>query len=198
MMLGLNGSPRRQGNTETLLREALRGAEAAGANTMQFNLAFLEISPCKACQQCFSDGKCVILDEMFRLYDLLEQADAVIVASPIYFSGVSAQTKIAVDRCQALWARRHVLKRPRKVGVGGIILTAAQTQARFDNALSELRAFLTGIGLRPDKQLTLGGLEGKGAAAERPDALVQAYEMGREMVRGITAGPWSARCCAAI
>jgi multimeric flavodoxin WrbA len=190
LLLGLNGSPRRQGNTEMLLAEALQGAEEQGANVLQFNLAFMEISPCEACEECFTDGDCIVLDEMCRLYDALEQADAVIVASPIYFSGMSAQTKMAVDRCQALWARRNLLKIPRKPGIGGIILAAAQPQAKFENALSELRAFMIGIGIRPVSALTVPGLDGKGSAKERPEALSSARSLGKELVKTFTnAGP---------
>lgn len=190
LVLGLNGSPRRQGNSETLLAEALKGAEEEGADTLQFDLAFMEIAPCEACEECFVDGECIILDEMCRLYDALEQADAVIVASPIYFSGMSAQTKIVVDRCQALWARRHLLKAPRKPGVGAIILSAAQPRAKFDNALSELRAFMVGIGIRPVSALTVPGLGNKGSAAERPETLSSARSLGKEMARALTiAGP---------
>lgn len=188
LVVGLNGSPRRPGNSDTLLREVLRGAEEEGARTMRFDLAFMEIAPCKACQDCFAEGRCVLQDGMSPLYEALEAADAVVVASPIYFSGMSAQTKAAVDRCQALWARRQVLKLPRRPGVGAIILSAARHEARFDNALSELRAFLIGIGLRPIGKLTFGGSE-KAGAAERPEVLAEARELGAALVRALTAGP---------
>lgn len=181
LVLGLNGSPRRNGNSETLLKEALRGAEAEGANVLQFNLAFMEISPCEACEECFQDGECVLLDEMGRLYDLLDQADAIIVSSPIYFSGMSSQMKIAVDRCQALWARRVLLKKGRKPGIGAIILAGAQPNAKFENALSELKAFLTGIGVRPTHQLTFGGMDRRDSASGNEKALSEAYELGRKL-----------------
>jgi multimeric flavodoxin WrbA len=189
LVLGLNGSPRRLGNSETLLKEALRGTEAEGANVLQFNLAFMEISPCEACEECFRDGECVLLDEMCRLYDVLDQADAMIISSPIYFSGMSSQLKIVVDRCQVIWARRALLKNERKPGIGSIILVGAQPQARFDNALSELRTFLTGIGLRPTYQLTYGGMDRRDAASRDAKALSEAFEMGRKMGRQLTPGP---------
>jgi len=189
LVLGLNGSPRRNGNSETLLREALRGAEAEGANTLKFDLAFMEIAPCEACQDCFRNGECVLLDEMCRLYDVLDQADVIIVSSPIYFSGMSAQTKIAVDRCQALWAKRQLLKVGRKEGIGAMILVGAQPNAKFDNARSELRAFLTGIGLRPVADLTFGGMDRREAASNDPAALSKAFELGRKLVRQLTPGP---------
>ncbi|NLX47785.1 MAG: flavodoxin family protein [Euryarchaeota archaeon] len=182
LVLGLNGSPRRDGNSDTLLREALRGAQEQGARVTVFDLAFLNISPCKACEECFSNGDCVIRDDMDRVYAALEEADHVIVASPIYFSGMSSYAKLAVDRSQALWARRKVLDRARRPGTGSIVLCAAQPDARFDNAVSELRAFLLGIGIAPGAVLKVPGAEGRSFAAGRPDILERARELGRDAV----------------
>ncbi|MHC1680356.1 MAG: flavodoxin family protein [Methanomassiliicoccales archaeon] len=187
-VVGLNGSPRRNGNSARLLDEALRSAQEAGANVIRFDLAFLNISPCKACEDCFVDGECVIRDEMDAVYEALEQADAVIVASPIYFSGMSSYAKIAVDRCQALWARRKILKNERKPGVGAMILTAAQPNAKFDNAVSELRAFLIGIGISPGEVLKVAGADGPSYSADHPDVLAQARELGKDLVSSIS-GP---------
>jgi multimeric flavodoxin WrbA len=181
LLVLLNGSPRPSGNTATLLKEAQRAAEAAGAKVLRFDLASLSISPCRACEDCFAEGECVIQDDMEALYEALERADAVIVASPIYFSGMSSYAKIAVDRCQALWARRSVLKEPRRPGVGAMILTAAQPDARFDNAVSELRAFLIGIGIAPGEVLKVAGADGPSYAAEHPELL----DRVRKLVNGL-------------
>lgn len=188
LVVGLNGSPRRNGNSATLLDQALRAAEASGAQAVRLDLAFMDISPCKACEDCFADGECVIRDDMDRVYQLLEEADAVIVASPIYFSGMSSCAKLAVDRCQALWARRKVLKKERRPGVGAIILTAAQPNAKFDNAVSELRAFLIGIGITPGTVLRVAGADHISYSAERPDILEEARDLGRGLLSSIS-GP---------
>jgi multimeric flavodoxin WrbA len=188
LVVGLNGSPRRNGNSATLLDQALRAAEASGAQAVRLDLAFMDISSCKACEDCFADGECVIRDDMDRVYQLLEEADAVIVASPIYFSGMSSCAKLAVDRCQALWARRQVLKRPRKPGAGAIILTAAQPNAKFDNAVSELRAFLIGIGIAPGETLKVAGADGSSYAADHPEVLAQARELGTRLLSSLS-GP---------
>ncbi len=188
LVVGLNGSPRRNGNSARLLDEALRSAQDAGATVIRFDLAFMDISLCKACEDCFVDGKCVIRDDMDDVYRALEEADAVIVASPIYFSGMSSYAKIAVDRCQALWARRKMLRSARKPGAGAMILSAAQPNARFDNAVSELRAFLIGIGLTPGEVLKVAGADGPSYSADHPDVLAQARELGRNLVSSIS-GP---------
>ncbi len=188
LVVGLNGSPRRNGNSARLLDEALRSAQSAGANVLRFDLAFMNISPCRACEDCFADGECVIRDDMDAVYEALENADAVIVASPIYFSGMSSYAKIAVDRCQALWARRKILKSARRPGAGAIMLVAAQPNAKFDNAVSELRAFLIGIGIAPGEVLKVAGADSSSYSADRPDVLAQASDLGKKLVSSIS-GP---------
>ncbi len=188
LVVGLNGSPRRNGNSARLLEEALRSAQDAGATVIRYDLAFMDVSPCKACEDCFVDGSCVIRDDMGAVYEALEEADAVIVASPIYFSGMSSYAKIAVDRCQALWARRTILKSARKPGSGAMILTGAQPNAKFDNAVSELRAFLIGIGVTPGEVLKVAGADGPSYSAGHPDVLAQARKLGRDLVSSIS-GP---------
>ena len=188
LVVGINGSPRCHGNSSTLLEQALLAAQGSGAEVLRFDLAFMNIAPCKACEDCFSAGECVISDDMDGLYEALERADAVILASPIYFSGMSSYAKIAVDRCQALWARRKVLKRPRKPGAGAIILTAAQPNAKFDNAVSELRAFLIGIGIAPGETLKVAGADSSSYAANHPGVLAQARELGSRLLSSLS-GP---------
>lgn len=190
LVVGLNGSPRRGGNSDALLSEALSSAERSGARTVRFDLAFMDISPCRACEDCFSDGECVIRDDMDLLYRTLEEADAVIIASPIYFSGMSSYAKIAVDRCQALWARRKMLNTPRKRGVGAIVLTAAQPDARFDNAISELRAFLIGIGIVPVEVLKVAGASGPTYVSQHPEELARVRELVSGLISPIS-GPGS-------
>ena len=105
-VLGIAGSPRREGNTELLLREFLRGAGTSGLETELIILSEVDISPCTSCDLCQEDGKCVIADDMQLMYQKLLEARYIVFASPIYFSGVSAQLKSFIDRCQALWSRK--------------------------------------------------------------------------------------------
>ena len=110
-VVGISGSPRRGGNTETLLREVLRGAEEAGAETRLFILSRMNIAPCIHCDGCLAEGECVVKDDMWLIYPEIESLDALVLASPIHFYGVTAQAKAMIDRCQAFWARKYVLKR---------------------------------------------------------------------------------------
>jgi len=109
-VLGIAGSPRRNGNTELLIREFMRGAEAGGHETELIILSELKISPCTSCGSCQKTGKCIMIDDMQPMHKKLLEADCIVFASPIYFGGVSAQLKAFIDRCQALWSRKYILK----------------------------------------------------------------------------------------
>ena len=111
-VLGIAGSPRRGGNTDLLLAEFLKGAASRGAEVTTIVLNNLNISPCQHCDACLEAGICRIEDDMQTVYDELERADRVVIAAPIHFMGLSAQTKLMVDRCQSRWARKYVLKIP--------------------------------------------------------------------------------------
>ena len=111
-VLGIAGSPRRGGNTDLLLSEVMRGAASRGAEVKTIILSDLDIDPCQHCDTCLKAGKCKIQDDMQMVYRELEQADRIVLASPIHFMSVTAQMKATMDRCQALWARKYILKRP--------------------------------------------------------------------------------------
>lgn len=112
LIVGIQGSPRLEGNSAILLDAALQGAAEAGATTLKFNLNELNIRPCQGCGGCDKTGKCIIRDDMNLIYEAFEKMDSIVLASPVYFGGVTAQTKAMIDRCQALWVRKHVLKTP--------------------------------------------------------------------------------------
>ena len=105
LILGLQGSPRKGGNTDTLLGAFLEKAGQAGAAVKTIQVARAGIVPCKGCGYCETHGTCVIADDPMstELFGLLRQADLVVAATPVYFYGISAQLKVLIDRCQTLW-----------------------------------------------------------------------------------------------
>ena len=111
-------SPRQDGNSDILLNSAIKGAESNGAVVEKIIIRDLQIAPCNSCGGCWEKGDCVIDDDMQKIYPKLVDADGIIVASPIYFMGVSAQLKAFIDRCQAFWARKYVLHLPIREGEG--------------------------------------------------------------------------------
>ena len=105
-VLGIVGSPRKNGNTEILMKEVLKVARDANCETEMFLMSEKQVAPCDACGTCFETGSCVVQDDMQELYAMLERADAIIFGSPVYFGSVSAQTKAVMDRMFALLGRR--------------------------------------------------------------------------------------------
>ncbi|MBP2643967.1 MAG: NADPH-dependent reductase [Firmicutes bacterium] len=92
------GSPRKNGNTSTVIGEILRGAQAAGAETAVFDLYDLDIKPCMGCFTCRNEPTCSQHDAMAAIYEAIKKADAVVIGSPVYMRQVTGQTKTFFDR----------------------------------------------------------------------------------------------------
>ena len=186
-VLGINGSPRRDGNTELLLAAVMKGAADKGAETKTIILNDLDITPCQHCDACFEAGVCRIKDDMQMVYQEMEKADRIVLASPIHFLGLTAQMKAMIDRGQALWARKYVLKkpplkdkRPRKglfVAVGGMKLAKL-----FEPSLATIKAFFTVIDVEYAGDLLFRGVDEKGAIKKHPTALKEAFAAGQKLV----------------
>lgn len=148
-VLGIGGSPRRGGNTDILLDCALKAAKAEGAVVTKVILNNLKISPCQECGGCDKMGVCIIRDDMRGLYEKLAEAEVIIIASPIFFGSLSAQTKIMIDRCQSLWITKYILKKnivSKKKRKGAFIAAgAAKRKDFFENARSIIKNFFATI-----------------------------------------------------
>jgi multimeric flavodoxin WrbA len=187
-VLGIMGSPRRKSNTEILLDKALEGAEAAGAKVEKVLVSKLKISPCLEIYACRKDGNCAIKDDMQLLYEKLMETDHIIFASPIFFYGITSQAKAIIDRCQALWVRRHVLgigKEDNRVRRGLFISVGATKGKRlFDGAVLTVKYFFDAIGMKYSGDLLVRGIDKKGQIEEHPAALEDAFRLGQELVLG--------------
>ena len=187
-VLGLFGSPRRGGNTEILLEEALKGAEKEGAEIERLYLSDLDITPCTECHGCDETGSCVILDDMQKIYPKLLEADVIILASPIFFYGVTAWAKILIDRSQALWAKKYLVNDP-SMGKRGkrrkgffISVGATKGQKVFEGAILTVKYFFDVLNTEYTGELLYRGVDGKGEILKHPEALEQAREAGRKLV----------------
>lgn len=103
MIFGICGSPRKQA-TEYVLKEALTYLEDEGFETEFFTVRGKVIGPCKHCDYCLKKKVCIQKDDMDEVYELLQKADGIIIASPMYNGSISAQIKAIMDRCRALGA----------------------------------------------------------------------------------------------
>jgi len=121
MILGICGSPRKQA-TEHVLAEALSMLKTAGFETELFTVRDKNIGFCQHCDYCLRTKECKLKDDMYELYPLLRKADGLVIATPVYNGGLSAQTKAVMDRCRALFAANKNMLRNKAgmaIAVGG-------------------------------------------------------------------------------
>jgi multimeric flavodoxin WrbA len=191
-ILGILGSPRRRGNSEILLDALLDAARQQGAAVEKVALRDLKISPCLEIYHCFKDGTCPIPDDMLDLYDKLLTAQVVVLASPVFFYGLSAQAKAMIDRTQALWARRYILKLKFPEGVRqGVLLATGATKGRllFVGCRLTARYFFDAIDVSYAAEILVRGVDEKGAIKEKPEVLAAAADLGRRLAQGEIMGP---------
>ena len=185
LVVGIMGSPRLSGNSNRLLDAALRGAEKGGAEVVRVALQSLDLAPCDACGECEEAGNCVINDDMDRLYSLFDRLDVLLVASPIYFSGLTTQTKAMVDRCHCLWVQMDRGKGMVGAGrkrVGAFLTVGADERPRFDNAISQIKAFYKTINVEYVGEVAVPSVDMAGDIEANPWALEAAERLGRRLV----------------
>ena len=187
-VLGLAGSARRGGNTETLLDWCLGAARDAGAVVVKYSLCDLDLHGCRACDACRHTGVCIQKDDMELLYPHLRTVDSIVIASPIYFYGVTAQAKALIDRAQALWSRKYILQKKGEWRENtdrlGFFVSVAATKGEkvFDGAVLTVKYFYDAIGFGYGGALLVKGIDKRGEMAKDGDKLSQAEEFGRRIV----------------
>ena len=110
-ILVITGSPRKNGNSNTLAENFIKGAEEAGHTVVRFDSAFKNVHPCVACNKCGMNGQCVFKDDFEFVKANIIDADTVVFATPMYYFGISAQIKAVIDRFYALNGQIHVPKK---------------------------------------------------------------------------------------
>jgi multimeric flavodoxin WrbA len=186
-VLAFQGSPRIEGNTDILLKETLKPVHESGHDIRLFKLNSMNIKPCQDCGGCDKTGKCIINDDIDEIYDAIREADRIILASPIFFFGVSAQAKIMIDRCQAFWCEKYLLNKPipeGRYGRKGLLLLVGgmKKDVGIQCAEATAKAFFRTISVPDHETLSFTGVDAKGAILEHPTALKEAYEAGKKLV----------------
>lgn len=185
------GSPRKGGNTELLLKETVRAIEDSGITVQVFNLNLMNIMPCQNCGGCEETGTCVYDDDMSQIYDAIRSADRIILASPVFFFSLSAQTKTMIDRCQAFWCEKYLLKKPIPEGPHkrkGLLLLVAGMKKDIGIECSEVtaKAFFRTISVPEHRTLGYTGVDAKGEILKHPSALKEAYEAGLQLIENVS------------
>jgi len=189
-VLAFATSPRRRGNSETLLDWMLDAMKEEGAAVEKIVVPEVDIRPCRGCNVCERLNRCVQRDYMDYIHDRIVAADCIILASPIYCMGLAAQAKVLVDRTQVFRSRKYVLRLPvvppeRKGKRVGIFLsTAGQNwDYVFDAAIPSVKCFFNVIDVRNRdiRYLMVNGVDEKGAISRHPTARVDAEALAGEV-----------------
>ncbi len=187
-VLGIAGSPRRNGNTDVLLQRVMAGAAEQGAEIKTVVLSELDIAPCRHCDGCLKTGKCVVNDDMQWLHIDLREADRIVLASPIFFMGLTAQTKAMIDRCQALWVVKYVLKLSVSIPSGkersGLFVSVGGRKVRdlFQPAIATVKSWFTTLDVDYAGEVVFSGIDEMGAILRYPAALDEAFIAGQRLI----------------
>lgn len=179
-ILGVVGSPRRNGNTHILVSKILEGAEEAGAKTEILLLGDLTIQECDGCHTCWKGNECSKHDDMNTVYPRIIESDVIIFGTPVYWYGPTALMKGFIDRFVYFNCPENRTKIKGKSAMIAIpfeeecLETAAPLVTFFEMCLQYLEMNLIGKVIVP-------GVTKRGEIAERVDCLKEAYELGNRI-----------------
>ncbi|HEX2694962.1 MAG TPA: flavodoxin family protein [Acidobacteriota bacterium] len=181
-VLVIMGSPRAKSNSTILAKEAVKGAKDAGATVEAFRLARMKIGPCLACEGCRKPGAdgCVRKDDIKLLHAKLRAADALLIASPVYWFTMSAQVKLFMDRLYAFGAEGYKPLKGKRIG---IILTYGDADPFASGAVNALRSFQDAFAYigAPIKGMVYGSADKPGEVLANEGLLKEAYALGRKL-----------------
>lgn len=185
-IVAIYGSPRRRGNTATLMKAAVAGARAAGAEVDEIVLRDLKLSPCLEIYSCREEGECRIQDDFQAVRERVLGAAGLMLASPIFYYAVSAHTKILMDRFHSLWVKRAWVKPPQPRPVErrkGLFISTGATRGRrlFEGTLLSVRYFFDTLDMDLWRALLYRGLEGETDVLGHPDYLAEAETAGSDL-----------------
>ncbi len=185
-ILILMGSPRKEGNSATLAKQVAAGAETTGAQVESFYLHGMNIQACTACDMCREEAaeECVLDDDMQSLYPKLREADAVVIASPVYWFTVSAQTKLFMDRWYAFGgSQEYAAFAGKRIG---IVLTYGDADPFASGAVNALRTFQDAFAYVGAEIVGMiyGSASGVGEIRSNRELMEKAYELGIRLGTG--------------
>ncbi|MFW9917179.1 MAG: flavodoxin family protein [Candidatus Thorarchaeota archaeon] len=178
----LKGSPRKKGNTCTLADALAKGAMDNGAMVEEFFLQKMDIKPCNACNACINKPakECVIEDDMQQIYPALRSADSIVIASPIYWFNMSAQTKLVIDRLYGLVEPDRRALRGKKIA---ILLAYGDSNLATSGGKNAIRSFeetFQYIGATI-VEIVHGSAMEAGQIKQNQQLMAAAYELGKTL-----------------
>lgn len=182
----IHGSPRKNQNSDTLLMAVVEGMKCVDVQIQHIYTAEENIKPCTACNACLKKPGCSIKDYMQQAYEILDEADIVITATPVFFHSVTAQLKTFIDRTQAVWAGKYVIdsnviSRKRRLGFAVCTGGPPESKSYFDCTLKVLDIFHKCINAKLVGTMTAADVD-QHHIKDRADILAQAREEGKKLV----------------
>jgi len=182
-VLGIYTSPRKDGNSDILMKELLRGASETGADTAELFARKLKLGPCLGCDRCIELGHCFQKDDYHQVVEELDKADAIALATPVHFYTVSTQAMILIGRVQSQWNQKYVNQKPEykdRARRPGALIAVGATKGKtlFDGLRMTAKYYFDAINVDLDHELLIRSVDHKGAIKDHPDLLKQAYGMG--------------------
>ncbi len=179
-VLVFKGSPREKGNSSILAEKLLEGARNAGAHVESFSLQRMNIHPCDGCDTCRETGVCVLADDMQMLYPKLRTADAIVIASPIYWFTFNAQTKLLIDRWYALEGSQGSALKGKRFG---LLLTYGDIDPYSSGAINAIRTFQDMLRYLEAELagIVYGTANDEGDVLSQSGLLEQAYKLGEKL-----------------
>ena len=180
------GSPRKNGNIAALVEQVAEGSRSVGGEVDTIYLHGMKINPCDACDICQGDIErdCIVDDDMTELYPRLREANVLVIASPVYWFTVSAQTKLFMDRCYALGSPRGYALGGKRIGV---LLTYGDSDPFNSGAVNALRTFQDTYNYVGAEivGMVYGSASGPGEIRSNSDVMRNALELGKRIVTGV-------------
>lgn len=173
-ILILSGSPRKNGNSDMLCDEFMRGAQDAGHEVEKIRVAEKHIEYCRGCYAC-KNGSCAIDDDMGEVLQKMIDADVIVLASPVYFYSIDAQLKAVIDRTVARWTEI------KNKELYYIVTAADEETASAETTLACFRGYADCVEGAREMGIVRGmGVYERGAVKDT-GAMVDAYKMGRSV-----------------
>jgi len=188
-VLGISASPRKGGNSEALLEQALNAIRDTNADIEKIRICDCNIGPCIACDMCHTTGTCPITDDFQPIMQKILEADRLIFATPVFWMNIPAQAKTLIDRTQCLWAKKNILRqsipetqgRDRRAAL--IVVGGSKSKKMFECVGLTMKYWLEIIDMRHTANLFISEIDGKNDAAQNTKAMDQAARLGKELLR---------------
>jgi multimeric flavodoxin WrbA len=183
-VIALLGSPRKKGNSTVLAKQIISGVESVGAKVETVYLNGLNVKPCQGCYACKKKNStgCAVDDDMQSLYPKLKESDAWIIASPVYWFSMSAQTKIFMDRCFALWNEDQELNPLYKKRIA-IAMSYGDSDPFNSGCVNALRSFQDAYRYAGAEIIGMvyGSADEPGEISSNAELMTQAKEIGKKL-----------------